>query len=96
MVGYAVLAWSYWCVLDRKPNKRWIAWLSAMLFAVTDEYHQSFVIGRHPSACDIFVFDNLGAVIALSVAGRREIRRPGISVVDLGESLPSGGSESSR
>ena len=96
MVGYAMLSWSYWCALDRNPNKRWIAWLGAILYAVTDEYHQSFVIGRHPSAWDVLVFDNLGALIALSVAGRREIRRPRIIVVDVGESLPSGGSESSR
>lgn len=93
ILGYAMLSWSYWYALDRKPNRRWIAWLGAILYAATDEYHQSFVIGRYPSAWDVFVFDNLGALIALSVAGKWEIRRPRIPVADAGESVPFGGSD---
>ena len=72
MLGYAMLAWSYWNALDLKSNRRWLAWLLAILYAVTDEYHQSFVIGRFPSAWDVFVFDNLCARVALSVAGKWE------------------------
>ncbi|HKY55020.1 MAG TPA: VanZ family protein, partial [Anaerolineales bacterium] len=79
MFGYALLSWSYWYALDLNPNKFWIAWLFAILYAMTDEYHQSFVIGRYPSAWDVFVFDNLGALLSLSVADRREKQKGRLS-----------------
>jgi VanZ family protein len=43
----------------------WLAWLLAVLYAATDEFHQSFVPGRNPSIVDIFLFDGLGALFAL-------------------------------
>ena len=72
MLGYAMLAWSYWTALDMKPRKWWLAWLFAILYAMTDEYHQSFVTGRFPSAWDVFIFDNLGALIGLSIAAIKQ------------------------
>ena len=65
MLGYGLLSWAYWYALDTKPNKRWLAWFFAILYAVTDEYHQSFVAGRSSSAWDVLVFDNLGALISI-------------------------------
>lgn len=65
MFGYGLLAWSYWYALDRNANKRWLAWVLAILYAVTDEYHQSFVAGRSSSVWDVLVFDNLGALISI-------------------------------
>ena len=65
MLGYALLAWSYWYALDVRPEQRGLAWLLAILYAVSDEYHQSFVRGRSPSAWDVIVFDNLGAGISI-------------------------------
>ena len=65
MCGYALLAWSYWRALHFQPDKRWLAWILTILFAITDEYHQLFVIGRFPSAVDVFLFDNLGALLSL-------------------------------
>jgi VanZ family protein len=72
MLGFAMLACSYWYGLDLESNKRRLVWLFAILYAVTDEYHQSFVTGRFPSAWDVFVFDNLGILIALGIAGKQE------------------------
>jgi len=65
MLGYALLTWSYWYALHLQPNKVRLAWLLAILYAITDEYHQSFVPGRFPSTTDIFVFDNFGALLSL-------------------------------
>src|SRR5688500_2016145 len=56
MVGYALLALLYWRAFEWKEERRWIAWLLAVLYAVTDEFHQSFVPGRYPSIWDILIF----------------------------------------
>ncbi len=70
MIGYAVLAFCYWRALDMDKNKRWLAWLFAILFALTDEYHQSFTAGRHPSIWDVLIFDNSGALVSLWLANK--------------------------
>lgn len=69
VIGYAMLAMCYWRAFGFRDDKRWLAWLLAVLYAVTDEYHQSFVPGRHPSVFDILVYDNIGALISLWLAG---------------------------
>lgn len=79
MLGYALLAVLYWRAFDLQKGKRWVAWLFAILYAVTDEFHQSFVPGRHPSIWDILIFDNGGALLSLWLAdqyGKR--KRPGV------------------
>lgn len=68
VIGYAMLAMAYWRALDFKDRRRWFVWLLAVLYAVTDEYHQSFVAGRHGTALDVLVYDNFGALISLWVA----------------------------
>jgi VanZ family protein len=70
MIGYAMLALSYWHAFRMQEGKRWLAWLLAVLYAVSDEWHQSFVPGRYPSLWDVLIFDNFGALIALWLAGR--------------------------
>jgi len=63
--GYGLLALSYWHALRWRPERIALAWGLAMLYGTTDELHQAFVPGRHPSALDVLLFDNTGAVIAL-------------------------------
>ena len=70
MIGYATLTFLYWHALGLKDRSRWLAWLLAILFALTDEYHQSFAAGRHSSIWDVLIFDNLGALIGLWLADR--------------------------
>lgn len=81
MCGYALLAWSYWRALHFQPHSRALAWFLAILYAITDEYHQSFVTGRFPSATDVFVFDNLGALLSLwitnlTIKQKRPVQHP--------------------
>jgi len=64
-IGYGLLALSYFHYLKYNREKYWLAWLMAVLFAMTDEFHQSFTVGRHASAFDVLVFDNLGALFGL-------------------------------
>lgn len=70
MIGYALLAFWYWYALGWQSNRRWLAWLLAVLYAMTDEYHQSFVPFRSPSVWDVLIFDNLGALISLWITNR--------------------------
>ena len=64
-IGYALLAVSYVRGLGKHP---WLAWLMAVLFAVTDEFHQSFTPGRNPSMWDVLIYDNLGALAGVWIS----------------------------
>lgn len=70
MLGYGLLATANWHGFDFRRNRSWLAWLFAVLYAATDEFHQSFVPGRHPSPVDVFLFDGGGAAIMLLIASR--------------------------
>ena len=70
MLGYGLLALTYWRGLGRDKKWLWLAWLLAVLYAITDEFHQSFVAGRHPSPIDVFLFDGGGSAIALWISTR--------------------------
>ncbi len=73
MTEYAVLAWLAWRVL-RKPIRRdprpwsWrtaaVALAAAVLYAATDEFHQSFVRGRTGSPVDVGI-DTFGSAMGL-------------------------------
>jgi VanZ family protein len=69
-IVYAMLALLYWRALDFNDRKLWVAWLLALLYAITDEFHQSFVPGRHPAVFDVIIFDNFGALISLWLVHR--------------------------
>ena len=68
MMGYGILALAYWRMFEFREGKFWLSWFLAILYAATDEFHQSFVPGRHPAWFDVLVFDNLGALISLWLA----------------------------
>lgn len=69
-IGYALLGVSYYYALPTRLP-RLIRWLMAfglsLGFAVTDEFHQSFVSGRTASVRDVAI-DGLGAFLALLLA----------------------------
>ncbi len=46
-----------------------LSFLFTVLFATTDEYHQSFTPGRHSSVVDVFI-DSCGAIVVLSICYR--------------------------
>ena len=75
MLGYGLLANAYWVGLRLEKHRWWLALLFAILYAISDEFHQSFVPGRHPSWVDVFGFDGGGAVIALSLVKCWLVRR---------------------
>jgi VanZ family protein len=73
---YGVLAYLYWGALggDGTRRTRPLAWGLAVLYAISDEMHQSFVPGRTPAATDVLI-DGMGAALALWWQGGRALQR---------------------
>lgn len=68
--GYALLALAYYFALPPRLSTGYrmvMALIMALLFALSDEYHQSFVEGRTSSLRDVLI-DSGGALIALTFA----------------------------
>jgi VanZ family protein len=63
---YALLCFLCWRALEPSTNPRravLLAFVLASAYAVTDEYHQSFVEGRHGTPVD-WLIDSAGAAAA--------------------------------
>ena len=71
---YGALAMLIWRALAWGGRAWGWAWLLAVLYACSDEWHQSFVPGRRPSLWDVLI-DGCGAAAALLVVWM--IRRRG-------------------
>lgn len=72
MTGYAMLGLAYYFALPAslKRGYRWmLALLMALLFSLSDEFHQSFVQGRTSSLVDVGI-DMAGTIIALAISTR--------------------------
>ncbi len=69
VLGYGGLALACWRGFDFHPSRQWTAWLLSLAYSVSDEYHQSFVPGRHASWADVLIFDHLGILLALWLYG---------------------------
>jgi VanZ family protein len=69
MASYGLLWWLWWRALGwRAPG---LAAAIALGYAVTDEYHQHFVEGRHGSPIDVAI-DAAGIAVAMALTlGRR-------------------------
>lgn len=65
VIGYGLLALSYFHFLKYNKKMVGLAWLLALIYSATDEFHQSFVPYRHASIFDVLIFDNFGAALAL-------------------------------
>jgi VanZ family protein len=75
VLGYGLLALSYWLGLHFERRRGWLALLFAVIYALSDEFHQSFVPGRHPSWVDALVIDAGGAALALGLANWWRVKR---------------------
>jgi VanZ family protein len=62
---YALLGW----LLLRAVRSAPLALALASLYAVTDEFHQTFVTGRHGSPVD-WLIDTAGAAVGIAVGAR--------------------------
>jgi hypothetical protein len=81
MIEYGILAFLLWRALSRGQGalsrSAWVtAFVVSVLYAASDEYHQTFVPGRNGTPVDVGI-DTVGALIALLIVGslRRKERR---------------------
>jgi VanZ family protein len=68
-LGYGLLGLSYYYALPRslsRLSRSALALVMSVLFALSDEFHQSFVLGRTSSLVDVAI-DGAGAAFALLV-----------------------------
>jgi VanZ family protein len=66
---YAILGWLIQQARSGCNMQRvgWQSWLIAVLYAVTDEFHQSFTPGRTPAVTDMMI-DSFGAAMGVGLA----------------------------
>jgi VanZ family protein len=67
---YALLCWLWWRALRTVMDRSLAllpAWGIATLYAISDEYHQRFVAGRHSSWVDVVIDSSGAALLALLV-----------------------------
>ena len=60
VLAFAILA----ALLYRATNNRWLTILLSLIYAISDEWHQSFIPGRTPRTTDVG-YDMLGVGLAL-------------------------------
>ena len=80
-LGYGLLALTYLRGLRGQHPRRseftqtmLIAWILSVLYSATDEFHQSFVPGRHPAITDVMI-DSVGAAVALILAHKYLVKK---------------------
>jgi VanZ family protein len=72
MTEYGLLWFLWWRALRYGPKAP--AVVIAMAYAATDEYHQTFVTGRHGSPVD-WLIDGIGVAIAIAIVTRDDRTR---------------------
>ena len=64
--AYAILAGLFWRALPASPRIWLLSWLLPVVYACSDEIHQSFVALRHPAVTDVII-DACGAAAAVFI-----------------------------
>jgi VanZ family protein len=73
VIVYALLGWSFFYALGMKAKHAWLAILLSVLYAISDEIHQSFVPGRNAWWIDVAI-DSIAATLAVWIAMRRKTK----------------------
>ena len=78
-VAYALLSLLFRRGVGLERGHAWLAWVLTLGYALLDEFHQSFVPGRHPSLVDAMAFDGggaAGALFGMVLLTRPSLRQP--------------------
>jgi len=66
ILGYCLIALTFWYGFKWEKKRWWLVWIVAVLYAISDELHQSFVPGRTPSLEDVAI-DSFAAGLGLLI-----------------------------
>jgi VanZ family protein len=83
MLLYSVLALLFARALGRRQRALAMAFTLTLIYALSDEFHQGYVPGRHPDALDL-LWDALGAALGLCIFARLR-RHPGLARRNAGD-----------
>jgi VanZ family protein len=72
-LAYALMAWLAWRGTHETTRPYLWAFLITVFYAVSDEWHQSFVPTRNGSQLDVFI-DAMGGLLMLTLLYRRQHR----------------------
>jgi VanZ family protein len=72
-LAYGVLAWLAWRVFEAGKRPYLAAFLLTVLYAASDEFHQTFVPGRHGTVDDVLI-DSLGGLTTLFILRKNWLR----------------------
>ena len=70
---YALLALSFAYAFEWNPKRFLLAWVLCFLYAISDEFHQSFTPGRNAWWVDV-ALDSIAAALALWAVSRFNAR----------------------
>ncbi|MCA9961789.1 MAG: VanZ family protein [Anaerolineales bacterium] len=73
-LAYGLLAGLYWWALRGGKRPFPIAFLLTFLYAVSDEWHQSFIPGRNATVMDVMI-DSVGGLVMLGLLYFWQLRR---------------------
>ncbi|MEH7418690.1 VanZ family protein [Neobacillus drentensis] len=62
---FGILAFLFFKSLEIYRFAYVLSWILTVIYAMSDEYHQSFMPGRTASIKDVFLFDSVGAFLVL-------------------------------
>jgi VanZ family protein len=62
---FGILAILFYKSLEAYRFAYVLSWVLTVIYAMSDEYHQSFMPGRTASIKDVFLFDSVGALVFL-------------------------------
>lgn len=77
LLSYTLLAWLWLRALRpalSPPRLYWAAFAVAVLYAISDEFHQTFVPGRNGTPIDVGI-DGAGVLLAIVIWRWRRARR---------------------
>lgn len=72
-LAYGVLAGLAWRVFGERKRPYLLAFLLTVLYAASDEYHQTFIPGRNGALVDVLI-DSLGGLTALFILRKNWFR----------------------
>lgn len=68
IIGYALLSTTLFYGFRWKKQKMFLVFFLSIIYAGSDEFHQSYISGRTSSMYDVLVYDQIGTLLGLGIS----------------------------